>query len=617
MASVGERKIVAARMRKEAELNARERIYEAMLKALEEVFLQNLGHPPATPLLAGRPDDYEEAVATRVLEVACETIGATGGCYFSFDDDTSMLTLLSVVGLLRDAMMPSGERLRVPAGEAGGDLGLSAASKRSMHFRSLDTYPDWIPASSKLRSAYLVPLCHGGRLLGVYAVGSDVEGWFTPERRVLADALVSYTAVAVENARLFAQAQRASERLSAVQRQLLHAQKMEAIGQLAGGLAHDLNNQLLVIRGCIELCYREPSCDSSMQSLIDQARKASDRAANLTRKMLLFSRKQPQNKTMLDLNSSVREIYRMLSRLMGEDVRTNLDLSADLWPVNADPTNIDQVITNLVINARDAMPSGGIITISTGNVVIDEASPGESIEARTGRFVRLSVSDTGTGIPDDVIPRLFEPFFTTKETGTGLGLSVTYGIVTAHDGWINVKSEVAKGSTFEVFLPAAPGAVSEGPAEPARPEPSAARGAGQRILLVEDEPGVIALAERVLAEHGYVVFPCRTIGEAFRVYDREGGKFDLVLSDVVLPDGRGPSLVAELRKSSPSLAVLLVSGYGNAAGRVDGAERGPVPFLQKPYGMRELLDKVAEVLMAAGGKASQQAVAGMTLCAAN
>lgn len=387
-----------------------------------------------------------------------------------------------------------------------------------------------------------------------------------------------------------------SEKSGAFSKKLLQAQKMEAIGQLAGGLAHDLNNQLLVIRGCIELCSLQNPVDSVSGHLLKQARMATDRAAGLTRQLLLFSRQQPQNKTAIDLNRSVRELEAMLSRLMGESITVNLALSDDLWPVNADVTNMHQVITNLLLNARDAMPKGGVITLRTENVNLDEASCIYSPNARPGQFVRLTVIDTGVGIPEHVMPHIFEPFFTTKPSGTGLGLSVSYGIVTAHDGWIDVKSKPGEGSSFEVYLPAVnfPGGYCHPTAESM--SPPAPRGRGEHILLVEDEPDVRAVTEKVLRDSGYIVQPCGSITEAREALNARDPQFDLVISDVVLPDGNGYDFALGLSHGHAPPGVLLVSGYPDGKAKCEQIARSGIPFLQKPYTLGHLLHTVDEIL---------------------
>ncbi|MCL6432072.1 MAG: response regulator [Anaerolineae bacterium] len=379
--------------------------------------------------------------------------------------------------------------------------------------------------------------------------------------------------------------------------QILQAQKLETIGQLAGGLAHDLNNQLLIIRGCIELCHLENPEDTASGRLLKQARIAADKAAGLVRQILLFTRQQPQDKRVLDLNQHVRDLVIMLSRLMGEHISLTLELSDSLWPINADATNMDQMVTNLLINARDAMPGGGTITIRTDNVIQKDVPSTAACSARPGGYVRLKVSDTGIGIPEDIMPRIFEPFFTTKPTGTGLGLSVVYGIVTAHDGWTTARSQPGQGSTFEVYLPAATLQADHATNCGGKTAPQATpRGHGERILLVEDEPNVRALTERVLEDSGYVVHSCGCVSEALGIWTLYSGKFDLVISDVVLPDGDGRQFAQRLAGEQPSTGILLVSGYPEGRSRHEDVTRSGLPFLQKPYAFADLLRKVDETL---------------------
>jgi PAS domain S-box-containing protein len=381
-----------------------------------------------------------------------------------------------------------------------------------------------------------------------------------------------------------------------LEEQLRQSQKMEAVGQLAGGVAHDFNNQLGIIKGYVDLVLRATPEDSPVRHNLLQVRETVLRSARLIRQLLLFGRKQPMEMRPTDLNYQVRELQKMLRRLLGEDIEVELDLTEGLWTVNADPGNLDQVIINLSVNARDAMPGGGALRFRTRNEVIDEAHCRQRPEARAGRFVCLAVCDTGVGMDEEVKARLFEPFFTTKGPGrgTGLGLAVVYGIVQAHEGWIAVESRVGQGSRFEVYLPVLElGTEAEDTAE--RPLlPDRYRGQGERVLLVEDEPMLRAVTEQALVENGYAVRACGTVAEAMEAFRREGG--DLILSDVVLPDGRGTDLVFQALRERPGLAALLVTGYTDERADWDRVREAGLTLLQKPFETADLLEQIYRAL---------------------
>ncbi|MGC8839028.1 MAG: GAF domain-containing protein, partial [Anaerolineae bacterium] len=441
-----------------------------------------------------------------------------------------------------------------------------------------------------LTRAAVCPLLAGDRLAGVLVVlGADLSQ----------DDLSDLTAFAHAAAAAWHRAT-TRELLFRTQAQFLQAQKMEAIGRLAGGVAHDFNNQLTAIQGFAFMLARALPKDSPLQEDLEQIRKAVERSAALTRQLLLFSRRERAEKERLNLNAAVTALQKMLGRLLGEDIRVDLHLAPDLWEVEADPGQIDQVITNLAVNARDAMPKGGTLTIATANEGVDEAYCREHPEARPGFFVRLTVRDTGVGMDEHVKMHLFEPFFTTKPEGrgTGLGLSVVHGIVEAHGGWITVESEVGQGSAFHIYLPALPQ-----PQEPVRGGKEAAfagaaepGGRGACILLVEDDPAVLHLATRTLDMAGYRVVACRTAAEARRAFQEMKGEADLVVSDVGLPDGTGVALVQEFLKARPTLAAFLVSGYSDTRSRYEQIEESGLELLRKPYAPDALVRKVQEHL---------------------
>jgi CheY-like chemotaxis protein len=366
---------------------------------------------------------------------------------------------------------------------------------------------------------------------------------------------------------------------------------------LAGGVAHDFNNLLTAINGYAQFLY-DAVADESQRTLAAEIVKAGDRAANLTRQLLAFSRQQILTPRVLDLNAVVGDMARLLRRLIGEDVELATAAGADLWLVEADPGCLEQVIVNLAVNARDAMPTGGRLTVETRNVVLDEeyvrARPG----ARTGPHVLLSVSDTGCGMTEEVKARAFEPFFTTKQPGkgTGLGLATVYGIVKQSGGHVGVYSEKGRGSTFKVYLPRAAGQPSSGRSSLGLPMP---RGS-ETLLLVEDDGAIRALAERVLLGCGYAVLCAPDGAAALDVAAGHGGAIDLLLTDVVMPRLGGGELVRRLAAVRPGLKVLFLSGYADDAVVRHGVLREGVPFLHKPFSAAALTRKVREVLDAGG-----------------
>ncbi len=379
-----------------------------------------------------------------------------------------------------------------------------------------------------------------------------------------------------------------------MQEELLQAQKMQVVGQLAGGVAHDFNNILQTILGYSELLIKNtPASDERHRDLLEIQR-SGERAANLTRQLLAFSRKQMLMPRVHDLNVIVTNLTTMVTRLLGEDVQLKLDLATDLQPVKVDAGQMDQVLINLAVNARDALPKGGQLSIRTANVPLSAADLPLHPEGRSGSFVCLSITDNGTGMSRDILAHIFEPFFTTKEQGkgTGLGLSTVYGIVKQHDGWITVYSEPGHGTTFRIYLPAL---VAETPAHPsdALAPAVAAPGRDERILIIEDDPLVRRMTQQMLNRHGYRAVAASSCAEAQAMYN---GLFDLVLSDVILPDGNGLDLVRQLQLQRPGLRCILTSGYADIHERWPEIEQHRWPFLIKPYSQADLLRALATAL---------------------
>lgn len=372
--------------------------------------------------------------------------------------------------------------------------------------------------------------------------------------------------------------------------QLTQSQKMDAVGRLAGGVAHDFNNLLVVIQSYAEL-IREglPEGDINRADL-DEVLGATRRAAALTKQLLAFSRNEAIQPTALDLSEVVSGIEKMLRRIIGEDIELYTELGPGLGVMRADAGQLDQVILNLCINARDAMPDGGQITISTQNVTLDAAYSDRHANVTPGEFVMLAVTDTGTGMTAEVQRQIFEPFFTTKAVGqgTGLGLATVYGIVQQSGGHIRVYSELGRGTSFKVYFPR----LDEAAAVPIPRLPSTAAPAVGVILLVEDDSAVRQVASRILRERGYQVIEARRPTEARALCAEHGSRIDLLLTDVIMPDCTGPQLARELLLAHPGMQVLYMSGYpGGAAARAGALEPGAL-YIEKPFSPAALADKV-------------------------
>ncbi len=380
-----------------------------------------------------------------------------------------------------------------------------------------------------------------------------------------------------------------------LEEQFRQAQKMEAVGRLAGGIAHDFNNLLTIIRGHSDLAMMELQEGSPIHDSLSEVQKAADRASGLTGQLLAFSRQQVLAPRVISLNTVVIGMEKMLHRLIGEDVELVSRLAPDLKTVKADPGQVEQVLMNLVVNARDAMPTGGRLTIETGNVELTPAFADENPGARPGSYVLLAVADTGCGVDEATRERVFEPFFTTKEMGkgTGLGLSTVYGIVKQSEGYIAIESEVGKGSTFRIYLPQA--GTKTAVAKPSsEADPSSA--GSETILVVEDEDALRDLARRFLESSGYNVLVAGAGPEALEIMQRHSGSIHLVVCDAVLPGINGRELAVQLRAAHPESKVLFVSGYTDDALLLHGIAGDGTPFLQKPFTSDALLRKVRQVL---------------------
>jgi PAS domain S-box-containing protein len=383
-----------------------------------------------------------------------------------------------------------------------------------------------------------------------------------------------------------------------IETQLLQAQKMEAVGILAGGIAHDFNNLLTAIIGSAEMGLRNLREGDPLYYDLFEIQRAGERAADLTRQLLYFSRKQHMQFKKIVLNQLIEGLFKMFHRLIGEDITIYTELSPDLWPLEGDTGTLEQVIMNLAVNARDAMPGGGSLTLKTENFECREACDPLSLESKPGKYIHLSAADTGTGMDRETQQHIFEPFFTTKAVGkgTGLGLSVVYGIIKQHGGWVNVISQSGAGSTFHIYLPAKLDKSEEKPFSQDGDTVLDVKGRGECILIIEDEMRLSQFLRRALEENGYEVFLANNAHEAQDVFNREKGRFDLVLSDVVLPGKGGLELMEVFRSRRPELKVLLSSGYTDYKNQWPMIQEKGYRFLQKPYNLHELLRTIRLII---------------------
>ena len=388
------------------------------------------------------------------------------------------------------------------------------------------------------------------------------------------------------------QAEEERERLQA---QLTQAQKMESVGRLAGGVAHDFNNMLTVIQGNAALAMQDLPPDSPLRENLEEIQKCTERSTDLTRQLLAFARRQTIAPKVLDLNATVEKMLKMLQRLIGENIHLAWLPAADLWPVKIDSSQVDQVLANLCVNARDAVGSVGEITLETGNFTFDEAYCATHTGFVPGDFVLLAVGDNGCGMEKEVLAHLFEPFFTTKGVGkgTGLGLATVYGIVKQNDGFINVHSEQGQGTTIKAYLPRHVGKTGQNPIDSAA---QPIRRGHETVLLVEDEPAILRMGAQILKNLGYAVLAAATPGEAIHLAREQRGEIHLLMTDVIMPEMNGRDLAEQLRGLYPAIKRLYMSGYTADVIAHHGVLDEGIHFIQKPFSLEDLAEKVREAL---------------------
>jgi predicted ATPase/signal transduction histidine kinase len=455
-------------------------------------------------------------------------------------------------------------------------------------------------------SVLCMPILHQAELVGLlYLDNRLVTSAFTPERVAVLELLAAQAVISLQNARLYSDLQREnSERKRAeaerreAEERLRQSQKMQAVGQLTGGIAHDFNNMLTVIIGTSEVLADGVADRPQLAALARVIDEAATRGATLTRQLLAFARKQPLSPRRTDLNALVVDTARLLQPTLGEQVEIESMLDDSAWPVTVDPTQLSTALINLAVNARDAMPRGGKLRFETANVTLDAAQLQADPEVQAGPYVMIAVSDSGTGIPPDLLDKIFEPFFTTKDVGkgTGLGLSMVYGFVKQSGGHVGVQSEEGKGTTIRLYLPRSADAGDL--ADPAAPK--ALQGGGETILVVEDDPLTRKFVLSQLESLGYTAVPAATGTEALALVD-QGLAFDLLFTDLILPDGlNGRQLAEAVARRRPSLRVLYTSGYAEQVIMQHGPLGPGLALLSKPYRKAELARRVREALGRAG-----------------
>jgi PAS domain S-box-containing protein len=452
-----------------------------------------------------------------------------------------------------------------------------------------------VPQGASYRSVLAIPLIHQGRVIGALAIIDQPGRVFSPEEIRLAQAFADQAATALENAHLYQELQRAYDKLAHTQDQLIQAQKMEAIGRLAGGIAHDFNNLLTVIMGRADLVLSRLRGRDQLRRHVDLILSAADTAASLTRQLLAFSRRQVLLPAVIDLNLVVVNVSTMLRWLIGEDIEVIIRLSPGLGHIKADPGQLEQVLMNLAVNARDAMPHGGRLSIDTANVALDEAYAQMHLGVQAGQYVRLTVQDSGFGMDAETQAHIFEPFFTTKGPGkgTGMGLSTVYGIVTQSGGHIGISSTHGQGTMVTIDFPRIEDPLTA--LTPNLPPTSPPQGT-ETVLLVEDEGTVRSVAREVLQMVGYAVLEAATGEEALQLVEQHSGAVHLLVTDVVMPGMSGRELAARLMVDYPALVVLYLSGYTDDAIAHHGVLQAGIELLHKPFTPDALARRVREVL---------------------
>ena len=546
--------------------------------------LESIRHLSETLFQYTNVDD----MVRQVLHTALDVIGEDAGSILIAEEKSKQLIFRYVIG--ESAEQLCGTSIPWDKGIAGAVFSsgqaeiIPAVRQDPRHFSGTDRLTGY-----QSRDMIVVPLKrHGGAPIGVIEVLNKATGQINRDDLDILVVIASIAAAAIERTNN-------AEALRQKDVQLQQLQKMESLGRLAGGVAHDFNNLLTIMQGFSEMIVSSLDPSAAGRTYAKEVLKAVERASGLTRQLLAFSRKQVLEPRVVNLNELVSNLEKMLQRLIGEDVNLFTKLDPHLGLVKADPTQVEQVVMNLSVNARDAMSEGGSLTIETANVELDELYARQSADLRPGRYVLLSVNDTGTGMDQATLAKLFEPFFTTKAPGkgTGLGLSIVYGIVKQSHGHVAVTSEVGCGTTFKIYLPQVevpdPGLVVTEMA-------STAVQGSETILVVDDEEQVRSLECGVLQASGYKVLPVGDGEEALRICRESSEPIHLLVTDIVMPMMNGRELARRVALLHPSMRVLFVSGYPDEAEISSERSAGKTNFLQKPFTSDTLLRRIRQSL---------------------
>lgn len=531
---------------------------------------------------------HVDDMVRQTLHAALEVIGADAGSVLLANAEARQLVFRYVVGETADALRETGipwdEGIAGAVFASGKPEVISTVQQDARHYSATDVLTGY-----QSRDMIVVPLKrHGGNPVGVIEILNKNKG---PVNRHDLDTLVVISAIAaaaIEQSKAF-------EALRVKDVQLQQAQKMEAVGQLAVGVAHDFNNLLTVIKGYSELIVMAVEGNVPVRAHAEEVLKAADRAAGVTSQLLAFSRKQVFELRIVRLNEVVLNVEKLLRRLIGEDIQLITTFEPNLGWIKADPGQLEQVLMNLAVNARDAMPHGGTLTIKVAHSKLEETFTRHHLDFQPGMYCVLSVADSGCGMNKDTLSKLFEPFFTTKDPGkgTGLGLSIVHGIVKQSRGDILVSSEPGVGTTFNIYLPCVEALAEVGSSSDAV---SAASSGTETVLVVEDEAQVRTLECGLLEASGYHVLAASHGGEAMQICREYPGTIHLLVTDLILPQMNGRELARQAVPIRPSMKVLYVSGYPDETLVTAGVARSQVPFLQKPFASDALLFSVRKVL---------------------
>ena len=475
---------------------------------------------------------------------------------------------------------------RVPRGKCL--CGMAAVSGQIVFCDDLDDRHETRYDGIAPHGHYCVPIHSGDTVAGVITL-------YTAPGRKLDERAELFLMTVADTLSVIIEGHRQEQKKTQLEGKLQQAQKMESVGRLAGGVAHDFNNMLMVIKGNAQLCQYKIEPGNPLHKWLSEIDRSTDRATMLTSQLLAFARRQPSEPKLLNLNATISDMLNLLHRLIGENIAINWQPGADLWPVELDPSQVDQILTNLLVNARDAINGAGSITISTANAIIDQYQCFLNPDAAPGDYVMLRVADTGCGMDQETRAHIFEPFYTTKAVGkgTGLGLATVFGIAKQNSGFIDVYSELGQGTHFKIYWPRAFG--QEAP--PVIEESSAAAvGGNETILLVEDEKPVRTIAHSFLASLGYTILDADCPETALRLVAEHPGKIHLVLTDVIMPGMNGKELAQRLLISRPDMKCIFMSGFTADVLAQRGILDSQLNFLAKPFSRDELARKMREVL---------------------